>query len=61
MFLFNKLSVNIGKIYGVRKQLGKKKNGKIKLNKIKKVRSKEKQGGEMKEKERGRGIAKLIG
>ena len=36
MFLFNKLSVNIGKIYGVRKQLGKKKNGKIKLNKIKK-------------------------
>ena len=36
MFLFNKLSVNIGKIYGVRKQLGKKKKSKIKLHKIKK-------------------------
>ena len=61
MFLFNKLSANIGKIYGVRKQLGKKKNSKIKLHKIKKVRLKEKQEGEMKEKERGKGIAKLIG
>ena len=36
MLLFNKLSASIGKIYVVRKQLGKKKNSEIKLNKKRK-------------------------